>query len=67
MRSALDAQACYLPAVVVYDLLRRATSSERPVVEGLAIACGILWRCRCGETTAVVAPPEVCHACRRAR
>jgi len=67
MRSALDVRAYYLPAVVIYDLLRRATFSETPIVERLAIAAGLLWRCSCGETTAVVAPPEVCRACRGPR
>jgi len=63
----IEPRAFYLPAVIVYDMLRRATSSERPIIEGVAVAAGLLWRCHCGETTAVVAPPEVCQACRRPR
>ena len=33
-------------AAAVRELLRHATRAEAPVVESLALAAGMLWRCR---------------------
>jgi rubrerythrin len=69
--SNLTPTSHYLPAAVVSELLKRASAAERPVVENLAIAAGVLWRCkndRCGVANhALGAPPEHCPKCGRPR
>lgn len=70
MKATLDLGATYLPAVVIEELLRRATTSERPVVESLAVSAGLYWRCQVGSCKAVTAvdpwSPMAgrCHQCR---
>jgi hypothetical protein len=55
-------------AAVVRQLLQRATRAEAPVVESLALAAGMLWRCLNKYCKAVNNEGEgICESCGIAR
>lgn len=55
-------------AKVVMDLLRRANRAEAGVIEGVALAAGMLWRCRDRDCSHLMgAGDRYCDRCHLAR
>lgn len=66
----IDPTEMIYPAETVAGLLNRATSSEASVIEAIAIAAGLYWRCRGCKRACPRSPygsVDVCVKCYTAR